>query len=144
MEKTPEKTTGDLRNELLSQPHLDEYVKENRDQFVNWGLTEQLMRLFDEKNVSKAAVARNGGMSEVYLYQVLSGRRNPSRDRLLCICFGLGTTEEETQRLLKSVGYAPLYPRLKRDAVILHGIVHGTPLAAVNDRLFEENEGTLY
>ena len=83
-------------------------------------------------------------MSEVYLYQVLSGRRNPSRDRLLCICFGLGTTEEETQRLLKRAGFAPLYPRLKRDAIILHGIAHGTPLAEVNDKLFEKNEGTLY
>ena len=51
---------------------------------------------------------------------------------------------EETQLLLKRAGFAQLYPRLKRDAVILHGIAHGTPLAEVNDRLFEENEGTLY
>lgn len=138
------KDTGDLRDELLSQPHLDEYLKENGDQFVSWGLTEQLLRLFDEKGVTKAAVARDGGMSEVYLYQVLSGRRNPSRDRLLCIYFGLGTSVEETQRLLKQAGFAPLYPRLKWDAVILHGVVHGTPLAEVNDKLFEENEGTLY
>ena len=29
-----------LRDELLSQPHLDEYLKENGDQFVSWGLTE--------------------------------------------------------------------------------------------------------
>ena len=58
--------------------------------------------------------------------------------------FGLGTTEEETQRLLKCAGFAPLYPRLKRDAIILHGIAHGTPLAEVNDKLFEKNEGTLY
>ena len=139
-----EKTTGDLRDELLSQPHLDDYLKENGDQFLSWGLTEQLMRLFDGKNISKATVARNGGMSEVYLYQVLSGRRNPSRDRLLCICFGLGTSVEETQQLLQRAGYAPLYPRLKRDAIILHGIAHATPLAELNDRLFEENEGTLY
>ena len=138
------KDTSDLRDELLSQPHLDEYLKENGDQFVSWGLTEQLLRFFDEKNVSKAAVSRNGGVSEVYLYQVLSGRRNPSRDRLLCICFGLETSLEETQQLLKRAGFAPLYPRLKRDAIILHGIIHGTSLAAVNDSLFEENEGTLY
>lgn len=138
------KDTGELRDELLSRPHLDEYLKENGDQFVSWGLTEQLLRLFDEKGVTKAAVARNGGMSEVYLYQVLSGRRNPSRDRLLCICFGLETSLEETQQLLKRAGFAPLYPRLKRDAIILHGIAHGTPLETVNDRLFEENEGTLY
>ena len=45
---------------------------------------------------------------------------------------------------IKCAGFAPLYPRLKRDAVILHGIAHGTPLAAVNDRLFEENGGRLY
>lgn len=138
------KDTSDLRDELLSQPHLNDYLKENGDQFVSWGLAEQLMRLFDEKNISKAMVARNGGMSEVYLYQVLSGRRNPSRDRLLCICFGLGTSVEETQRLLQRAGYAPLYPRLKRDAIILHGIAHATPLAELNDKLFEENEGTLY
>lgn len=56
------KDKGDLRDELLSQPHLDEYLKENGDQFVSWGLTEQLLRLFDEKGVMKAAVARNGGM----------------------------------------------------------------------------------
>ena len=45
---------------------------------------------------------------------------------------------------MKCAGFAPLYPRLKRDAIILHGIAHGTPLAEVNDKLFEKNEGTLY
>ena len=139
-----EKTTGDLRDELLSQPHLDEYLKENGDQFVNWGLTEQLMRFFDEKNVSKAAVSRNGGMSEVYLYQVLSGRRNPSRDRLICICLGLRTTMEETQELLKHAGYAQLYPKMKRDAIISHGLIHRTDLNEINDKLFAENEKTLF
>ena len=138
------KDTGDLRDELLSQPHLDEYLKENGDQFVNWGLTEQLMRFFDEKNVSKAAVSRNGGMSEVYLYQVLSGRRNPSRDRLVCICVGLGASLEETQTLLKHAGYAQLYPRVKRDAIISHGLIHGTELNEINDKLFAENEKTLF
>ena len=83
-------------------------------------------------------------MSGACLYQVLSGRRSPSRDRLLCNCFGLGTSVEETRQLLQRAGCAPQYPRLKRDAVILHGIAHGTELAEVNDRLFEENEGTLY
>ena len=69
------KDTGDLRNELLSQPHLDEYLKENGNQFVNWGLTEQLMRLFDEKNVSKAAVSRNGGMTACCASASVWGRR---------------------------------------------------------------------
>ena len=31
-------------------------------------------------------------MSEVYLHQVFSGRRSPSRDRLLCLCLGLAVS----------------------------------------------------
>ena len=83
-------------------------------------------------------------MSEVYLHQVFSGRRKPSRDRLLCLCIGMGAGLENVQQLLKRVGYAPLYPKLKRDAIIGHGILHRTPLTEINDKLFSENEKTLF
>ena len=62
-------------------------------------------------------------MSEVYLHQVFSGRRNPSRSRLLCLCFGLNASLEETQELLKQCGFAQLYPKDRRDAIILYGII---------------------
>ena len=42
------------------------------------------------------------------------------------------------------MGYAPIYPRLKRDAIISHGLLHRTPLAEINDKLFSENEKTLF
>ena len=83
-------------------------------------------------------------MSEVYLHQVFSGRRKPSRDRLLCICIGMGATLEETQRLLEQATYAQLYPRIKREAILCHGIVHHTPLSEINETLFAENEKTLF
>lgn len=83
-------------------------------------------------------------MSEVYLHQVFSGRRNPSRDRLLCLCIGLGATLEETQDLLKRASYAQLYPKSKRDAVIIHGLLHKKELNDINDTLFSENEKTLF
>ena len=96
-----------------------------------------------EYHRSKAALARKAGMSEVYLHQVFAGRRNPSRDRLLCLCVGLGVTLEETQRLLKQASYAQLYPKIKRDAIISYGIAHHTSLDEINDHLFSENEKTL-
>ena len=55
----------------------------------------------------KAELARRSGISEVYLHQVFAGRRNPSRDRLLCICVGLGITLDETQRMLTQGGLRP-------------------------------------
>ena len=75
---------------------------------------------------------------------MFAGRRNPSRSRLICLCFGLSATLEETQTLLKQCGYAQLYARDRRDAIILYGIVNGMSLFDVNDKLFSEEEETLF
>ena len=139
-----EKSTGDLRQELMDQPDLDAYIHENSRSFDERAFAVLLTALYDKKDISKAALARRAGISEVYLHQVFSGRRNLSRDRLLCICLGLGATLEETQELLKHAGYAQLYPRLKRDAIISHGLIHQTPMSEINDKLFAENEKTLF
>ena len=139
-----EKSTDDLKQELMEQASLDQYITENEAYFVETDLTEVLAKLYEKCGFSKAELARRAGMSEVYLHQVFSGRRRPSRDRLLCLCISMETSLEETQQLLKRVGYPPLYPKLKRDAIISHGLLHHTPLAEINDKLFSENEKTLF
>ncbi|MCI5754103.1 MAG: helix-turn-helix domain-containing protein [Clostridiales bacterium] len=138
------KSTDDLRQELMTQSSIDSYIKENRPYFADRSVTELLTVLFRKKSMSKAELARQAAMSEVYLHQVFSGRRKPSRDRLLCICIGMGATLEETQRLLEQATYAQLYPRIKREAILCHGIVHHTPLSEINETLFAENEKTLF
>lgn len=134
------KTTDDLSQALMSEPDLDSYLRENQPFFAGQSIAELLALYHERTNLSKAALARKAGMSEVYLHQVFAGRRNPSRDRLLCLCVGLETSLEEAQRLLKLASYAPLYPRLKRDAIISYGIVHHMALGEINDKLFTENE----
>ena len=138
------KSTGQLNQELMQASSLGEYVSENRDAFSGQAVSQLLSELYEKKSISKAALARRAGMSEVYLHQVFSGRRSPSRDRLLCLCLGLEATLEETQELLRQAGFAQLYPRHKRDAIISYGLVHGISLGEINDRLFVENEKTLF
>ena len=139
-----EKTTDDLSQELMSQPNLDQYITENEAHFTDADISTFLTKLYEKCGLSKAELARRAGMSEVYLHQVFSGRRRPSRGRLLCLCIGLDAGLEEANLLLKGMGYAPVYPRLKRDAIISHGLLHRTPLAEINDKLFSENEKTLF
>ena len=138
-----EKSTDDLNQELMAQPNLDQYLTENEGYWRHTDISVFLTRLHEESGLSKAELARRAGISEVYLHQVFSGRRRPSRDRLLCLCIGMRARLEETQQLLKQVGYAPIYLRLKRDAIIGHGLLHHTPLTEINDKLFSENEKTL-
>ncbi|NBI68322.1 XRE family transcriptional regulator [Pseudoflavonifractor sp. 60] len=139
-----EKSTGDLSQELMNQPNLDQYITENEAYFADVDVSTFLTNLYEKCGLSKAELARRAEMSEVYLHQVFSGRRRPSRDRLLCLCVSMEVSLEDTQRLLKQVGYAPIYLKLKRDAIIGHGILHRTPLTEVNDKLFSENEKTLF
>ncbi len=139
-----DKTTSDLRQELMEDNSINTYLQGNAALFVNQDVVVLLTGLYEQKHPTKAALARQAGMSEVYLHQVFAGRRNPSRDRLLCLCIGLEATVEETQQLLRQAGYAQLYPRVRRDAIILHAIAHGIALPLVNDKLYEENEKTLF
>lgn len=140
---TDEKSTDDLSQELMVESDIDSYIKENQPYFVDRSITELLSELYDHQNISKAELARRASMSEVYLHQLFSGRRKPSRDKLLCLCIGMELTIDETQRLLKEAAYAQLYPRIRREAIIYHGIVHHTPLDEINDKMFEENEKAL-
>ena len=139
-----QKSTDDLNQELMRQPNLDQYITENEVYFADADISAFLTKLYERCGMSKAELARRAGMSEVYLHQVFSGRRKPSRDRLLCLCIGMEADLEEVQQLLKRVGYAPIYPKLKRDAIISHGMIHRTPLSEINEKLFLQNEKTLF
>lgn len=138
------KDTDSLQQELMETPDLDRFLSENRDNFDSGSIHKLLNTLFQKRNISKAALAKQSGMSEVYLHQVFAGRRSPSRSRLICLCFGLSATLEETQELLKQCSFAQLYPKNKRDAIIIYGLVNGASLFDVNDKLFSEGEETLY
>ena len=138
------KNTDGLQQELMDSPDLTLFLSQNQEQFVNKSVSELLNHLFEKKNISKAALAKKAGMSEIYLHQIFAGRLNPSRNRLLCLCYGLEASVEETQELLKLCGMAQLYPKLKRDAIIYYGLLHKLSLFEINDKLFDENEETLF
>ena len=138
-----EKNTDTLQQELMSTHNLDRFLTENDASFRDVPLQEAIQRIFDEKGMSKAQLAKQSGISEVYLHQLFSGRRFPSRSRLLCLCFGLGATVDEAQSLLQQARHAPLYSRDRRDAIIIFALSHHMTLFEANDKLFTENLDTL-
>ena len=138
------KNTDGLRQELMDSTDLSQFLSRNQEQFVDKSVAELLNHLFEKKNISKAVLAKQAGMSEIYLHQIFAGRRTPSRNRLLCLCYGLEASIEETPELLRLCGMAELYPKLKRDAIIYYGLLHKLDLFVINDKLFDENEDTLF
>lgn len=135
-----DETTGDLSCELMNAASMDSNISDNSSFFVDQSVAGLLTALYKKKSVSKAALARKACMGEADLHQAFSAGRKPSRDRLLCICIGLGAALEETQEPLRQAACAQLYPRIKRDAII----VRRTELNKINDKLLDENGETLF
>ena len=136
--------TDELRQELLAANSIEHYVKAHEEQFCDQGLVELLTGAFRAKSVSKAALAKRAGMSEVYVHQIFGGRRVPSREKLICLCIGMGCALEETQQLLKAAGHAALYAKSKWDSIVMYGIDHGKTIEEINCDLYGLDEKTLY
>ena len=139
-----QKDTDDLQQELSRATSLNTFLAENAEHFSTDSVQALLHRTITKKGMTKAALARRSGISEIYLHQIFAGRRNPSRNRLICLCFGLSASPDEAQELLKQCGLAQLYPKNRRDAIILYGLAHSAELSEINDELFRAQEEPLF
>lgn len=57
---------------------------------------------------------RGSQLDRAYVYQIFSGEKTPSRDKLIAIAFGMNLSDEETQKMLKLSGNRELYARDQR------------------------------
>lgn len=142
-EKETRKTTGELENQLSGPGRLSDYLVENADLLKKRTVAEALTRRLAEKGLTRSGVISSGGLNDIYAHQIFSGKRRPSRDKLLCLAFGMGLDAAETQSLLKECGYAPLYAKDRRDSIILYALHHGQSLMKLNETLYDEGEGVV-
>ncbi len=137
------KTTDELKHEIQAATDIQDYLKSNREHLLRHSLPEPLETLLARKAVSKAQVVRGSLLSRAYVYQIFSGEKTPSRDKLIALAFGMGLSEEETQALLKVSKNRELYARDERDAVILFALQRGQTILEANELLFDQGFGTL-
>lgn len=137
------KPTDELMDALNQSSSIEEYINKQQDYMIDSTISDYLNQLLNEKSLKKSAVIKNSELNEIYGYQIFSGKRIPSRDRLISIAFGMGLSLDEAQALLKYAGFAPLYPKQKRDSLLIWGISHQFSIYQINDLLYTENENTL-
>lgn len=131
------KTTDDLVNEIKSSREIEGFFNRNEAEFAEENLAEYIEYIMTKKGLQKSKVVARSGLNRIYAYQIFSGKRFPSRDKLIAISFGLQLSLEETDELLKYAGFSTLYARNKRDAIIIFALTNNKNIFAVNDMLFE-------
>ncbi len=67
-------------------------------------------------------------------------RKNPSRNKLLALAVAMKLNIEECQKLLKFGGVNELYPRNRRDAIIIFALTKKLSIFELNELLFDLDE----
>lgn len=102
--------------------------------------------LLKEKHLKRQDVLIKANLPQKYGYKVLTGEAHTSdRDKIIRICFSMEMSLKETQRALKLYGMSELYPKIKRDVLLIFAIGKKIyNIDQVNELLLTENEVPLY
>ena len=142
----PDMSTDELNHQIKNATDLDDYLFRNRKHMLSGSLHEHLETLLAEKKIAKPDVIKGSLLDRSYVYQIFSGERRPSRDKLIALAFGMGLNVEETQKMLKLSGNRELYARDARDArdaAILFALQHSRTIDEANDLLQSHKLGAL-
>ena len=127
--------TSTLMKRLFKAENLDSYLLGNERYLQMPDFYKMLKHFCDQRKILPAHAIEQSQIERTYGYQLFNGTRRPSRDKVIQLAIGIGLSVEETQQLLRSAGKSQLYPRIKRDAIILYGIQRGLSILAIQESL---------
>lgn len=133
--------TEELLKELLNRPDIDSFVDEkNLDdvKFVNC-----LNDFMNEKGMDRKSIIHKTNINETHAYQMFSGDRGASRNKVLQLAIAMGLDLRQTNKLLHSAGVSALYCKNRRDAIIIFYIEKRKNLQTIDEKLYEFGEATL-
>lgn len=141
-EEEKRKSTTQLLNVLLESDKLDTYLEE-AETSVSLDVAAYIAQLMRKKNLKRAPVIKAAGLNGTYGYQIISGEKRASRDKLLQLAFGLQCTVDEAQHLLIHASQGALYPKNRRDGIIMYCLKNGYTLFETDDLLYQYGEDTI-
>ena len=114
--------TEKLIHELFNADNIQDYFTAHERELKVSSFAAYITNLCRQRNMTVASTLENADISFSYGYFLFSGKRKPSHDTVLKLAIAFGLNLEETQQLLSAAGFGGLYPKIKRDAVIIYAI----------------------
>ncbi|WP_173327904.1 XRE family transcriptional regulator [Eubacterium pyruvativorans] len=143
----PPKTTRELSQTLASAQNrsdLDRYIGVLPEQVAGKTFSDYYNALPKVREIPAAELIRRAGIDRTYGYQILNGtRRNPGKDKILRFALAAALTPAETQRALEIAEAPVLYPRNRRDAILLFSLNRKLNVMDTNELLDQFGEEAL-
>lgn len=138
------KSTEDLLEELQNENcKIDEYLKGNGKSFVYDKIKDFWETAIEKSGYSKSNIINKSDFSYCYFYDVINGRKIPGRDKIIRLILTMHLSVDECQEALRISGRSALYPRIRRDAIILFAISNGYSIYQLSELLADAGEEPL-
>lgn len=137
-------TTDELMESLSDENcSLDDYFSDNDDSFVNEDIKEFWENLIAKNGRSKSNIINKADFSYCYFYDIINGRKMPTKDKVVRLSLAMRLTLEECQKALKISGRSALYPRVCRDSILIYALEHQLTIFRTDELLKKYGEECL-
>ncbi len=137
-------STDDLFQQLKKDNlKYQDFKKANEDSFMDIDINSFWNEVIVESQMKKSDIINRADIGYTYFYDIIKGKKTPSRDTVIKLFIALGLGTERCQQALKLNNWAPLYPRIKRDSIIIYALEQHLTLEKTF-YLLEENGEQLF
>lgn len=113
-------STEELLALLFKEQDLERFLQRNESAYLTASFSEYLNAWCRKHLEVPEQVIRRANLEKSYGHQLFSGKRNPSRDTVLQLAFAMEADLTQVQEMLRISRRSLLYPRIKRDTVIIY------------------------
>ena len=113
-------STDELLKLLFKERSLEHFLQRNESAYLNTGFSDYISTWCKAHQEVPEQLIRRANLEKSFGHQLFSGKRKPSRDTVIQLAFAMGADVAQTQEMLKIARKSLLYPRIKRDTVIIY------------------------
>ena len=128
-------TTDRLISELFKTDNIEAFLRAHEGELVVFSFAEYITQLCKQKKTTVSKVLDKADIGTSFGYALFKGVRKPSRDTVIKLAIAFGLNLDDAQKLLSAAGFGGLYPKIKRDAVIIYALQRGYSLFQIQDEL---------
>lgn len=137
------KDINDLFKELEADCEIEDYLNSNTSSFVNHTLSNFWQDICEKSGMSKSNIINKSEFNYSFFYDVINGRKIPARDKIIRLALTMNIGLDNCQQALRLSDKSLLYPRIKRDSIIIYALNNSLTISQCSELLNKFNEEIL-
>lgn len=125
-------STEELERLLKNTSDISSTVEKYKESMVELQCSECIKIIIAQSGKSNSSILRQLNLSSSYFYEIINGKKAPSRDVFLQVLIATKSGLDQSQIYLKECGYRQLYPRSRRDAIMIYALSNNKNLIETN------------